>query len=197
MLMARPTARSLLQLLVLIVLLGCACGLEAGRVASLRSEIESLLDHVAHATGYGINVGLVGEGLDMGIGAGPRNPVGLPRKAAPGNVTGNDTYILGSGTKPFTATAIMRLVDAGKISLDDPASTYLDKPMQAMWNTTLVGLFGARAAKITVGHLIRMRTGLNDMDTPAFDDTMLNSTGLHSPLLDLQHVANFTQPFGP
>ena len=37
----------------------------------------------------------------------------------------DSVYIVASITKPVTATAMMMLVDRGKVSLGDPVSTYL------------------------------------------------------------------------
>ena len=34
-------------------------------------------------------------------------------------MTRDDTFVLGSATKPYTAAGVMRLVDAGVLSLDD------------------------------------------------------------------------------
>lgn len=136
-------------------------------------------------------------GRDFGLGSGPRTPFGLPRYAKPGNLTGNDTGILGSGTKPYTAAGAMRLVDQGKVSLDDKASIHLDGPMKAMWNTSFVGLFGVNATNVTVGNILRMQSGLADMDNSKYEAKVLvNETHGHSPLEDLQYVANLTGPFG-
>jgi CubicO group peptidase (beta-lactamase class C family) len=57
---------------------------------------------------------------------------------------------MGSGTKPFTAAAVMQLVDQGKVKLSDKVHTHVDNPLRDNWNTTLVELFGPMAANITV-----------------------------------------------
>ena len=64
--------------------------------------------------------------------------VPLTNSSPSGTVTGQDTFQMGSGTKPFTATAVMQLVEAGKVKLDDPVHIHVDKPMTDMWNTTFV-----------------------------------------------------------
>ena len=61
--------------------------------------------------------------------------------------TANDTVVLGSGTKPYVAAAVMRLVDAGRVALADTAATHIDRVMQRLWNTTFVGLLGAPAVR--------------------------------------------------
>jgi CubicO group peptidase (beta-lactamase class C family) len=58
---------------------------------------------------------------------------------------------LGSANKMFTETAIMQLVEAGKIKLSDPVSTYVD----ASWLAPEV------ASRITVGQLMAHTSGLD------------------------------------
>ncbi len=41
-------------------------------------------------------------------------------------VTPQTLFRIGSTTKPLTGTAIMRLVEAGKLDLDEPIKTYID-----------------------------------------------------------------------
>jgi len=65
-------------------------------------------------------------------------------------MTGNDTGILGSGTKGFTATAVMKLVDAGLVNLQDPAPMHVDPSMKLSWNKTMEDLYGPRVYKVTV-----------------------------------------------
>jgi D-alanyl-D-alanine carboxypeptidase len=105
---------------------------------------------------------------------------------------------LGSGTKGFTATAIMKLADTGKLNLDDPVYIHTDEPMLRMWNTTLVDLYGERVKKVTVRHLIFMKSGIQDFDYPSYDYDLLENGGhkLHEPLEMLQFVANMTEKDG-
>src|SRR5262249_43364031 len=46
------------------------------------------------------------------------------------SATASTVYEIGSLTKQFTATAITRLVEQGKLKLDDPISRYLAYPLQ-------------------------------------------------------------------
>lgn len=46
-------------------------------------------------------------------------------------------YILGSCTKPFTAVAVLQLMEAGKVDLDAPISRYLDG-LPAAWSAITV-----------------------------------------------------------
>ncbi len=52
-------------------------------------------------------------------------------------VTRNSLFTLNSSTKSFTGVAIMQLVQAGKLSLDAPASTYIDD-WPAQWGTVSI-----------------------------------------------------------
>jgi len=66
-------------------------------------------------------------------------------------VTAQTPFILGSTSKSFTALAIMQLVEAGKIDLDAPVTTYLP------WFRTGDA---AASAQITVRHLLHQNSGL-------------------------------------
>jgi CubicO group peptidase (beta-lactamase class C family) len=59
---------------------------------------------------------------------------------------------------------------------------------------TLVGLFGADAAKITVGHILRMESGVQDFDQPKYDELILENEShmRHSPLEFVEFAANQT-----
>ena len=102
---------------------------------------------------------------------------GFP-KTIGGNATGTDRFLFGSGTKPFTATAIIRLQQQGLIkSLDDAASIYADPVLADLKpGTSLVGMLGARAGKVTVANLIQMQSGIADFDVPNFDNQVKCST---------------------
>ena len=68
---------------------------------------------------------------------------------------------LGSATKPFTAAAVLRLADRGLLRLDDAAGPYVDK---WLGNASLAGLYGPRAANVTLRMLLSMRSGMPDYD---------------------------------
>jgi CubicO group peptidase (beta-lactamase class C family) len=61
-------------------------------------------------------------------------------------------FLIGSNSKPFTATAMMRLVEAGKVRLEDPVRTYLPD-LRLQDETT--------AAAVTVGNLLNHTSGWN------------------------------------
>lgn len=57
-------------------------------------------------------------------------------------------FRVGSNTKPIVAAVVLQLVEEGKVSLDEPLTTYL--PEYSEWSD------------ITVRHLLNMRSGLKD-----------------------------------
>lgn len=71
--------------------------------------------------------------------------------------------------------------------------------MQRMWNTTLVQLFGPLAANVTVGHLLRMQSGIADFESCQpplkFDvDTLKNGTQEMSPFKVFKFIADLPAP---
>jgi CubicO group peptidase (beta-lactamase class C family) len=68
-------------------------------------------------------------------------------------VDADTIYRIGSITKSFTAVAVLRLRDAGKVSLDVPAATYLPDLAGVLYPT-------ADAPPITVRHLLTHTSGL-------------------------------------
>ena len=62
---------------------------------------------------------------------------GMANLEAESPVKTNSVFELASVTKPFTATAIMMLVEEGKIQLDNPVSAYLDHTPEVWKNITV------------------------------------------------------------
>ena len=186
---------------MMLALLGCslATGLSATASDTLQQEIQAFIDSVATESGFSFSVGYVDENTSFGLGAGPRSPKGY-NVSLPGNVRGEDTMLLGSGTKPFTAAAIMRLVEAGEVSLSDAASTHVDVALERIGDSrakSLVGLYGAKAARVTIGQLMGMQSGIGDFDVASYDDALLKAgSSYHSILEPLLAVAAFTAPDG-
>ncbi len=79
----------------------------------------------------------------------------------------NTPMFIAELTQPFTALAVMQLVEAGKIDLDAPAQTYLPDFQVA----------GAQGKQITVRQLLNQTSGLSDLtysvnlpDTASIED---------------------------
>lgn len=101
----------------------------------------------------GLALGIVrGDDVPFLKGYGRADPAGRP-------VTPQTPFVLGSITKPFTALAVMQLVDAGTVQLDAPVQRYIP------WFRTADS---AASARITVRQLLTMRSGL-----PQLYDTQL------------------------
>lgn len=75
----------------------------------------------------------------------------LSRKAGAKPCDSDSVFLVASISKPVTAMAVMRLVDQGRISLDDPAQKYLPE------------FKGDGRERITVRNLLSHTSGLPDM----------------------------------
>ncbi|MEE1786136.1 serine hydrolase [Streptomyces sp. SP17BM10] len=105
------------------------------------AELDSAIQRVLSQTGVpGINVGIITPGGTY------QKSFGVADKTAGTAMDPSLHLRIGSETKTFTATAVLRLVDQGKVGLDDPISKYVD------------GVPGGDG--ITVRQLGEMRSGL-------------------------------------
>ncbi len=94
---------------------------------------------------------------------------GVTNLEHPAPVTVDTRFQIGSISKVFTGTAIMALVDQGKIDLDAPVTTWIpDLPLK----------HGSALAKLTLRHLLNHTTGFEGdvfFDTGAGDDALSSS----------------------
>lgn len=162
-----------------------------GGNGELRQALQAQMDMLAQKSGFALQLGWKSGTDEFILAAGQYQ---LPNTKVNKSVTPTDTFLFGSGTKPFIAAAVMRLVAAGQVSLDDPLQQHIDRWLDKLKpGTSLVGLFGPEAAKVTVGHVLRMESGIQDFDQPAFDQFLLqnNETYLmHSPLEFIENAAS-------
>ena len=83
------------------------------------------------------------------------------------------TYEIGSITKSFTAVAIMKLVEQGKISMDDTLEKYFPEYSDCAYYD--------RTSKVTVSNMLHMRSGIPDyvnQPTLFFDaETIMDALG--------------------
>ncbi len=85
----------------------------------------------------------------------------------------SDRYIWGSITKISTGSAILKLAQEGKLSIDDPVCPYVDPMLAAMHKqdpanfnyTSCADLWGPMSAMVTIRHLATMNSGIPDFDT--------------------------------
>jgi CubicO group peptidase (beta-lactamase class C family) len=155
----------------------------------LVKQVQIILDEAVAGTPYAIQMGMVSEehGLDFGVASGKHNSSGKAVDPL------TDTFLFGSGTKPFTASAIMKLVENGTIRLSDKASKFVDLIL-AKNGTSLAELFGRRASNITVDHLVSMQSGLADFDVPAIDIPVLEDGTFFPPEAFLRAASNCSTP---
>lgn len=156
---------------------------ELERLANLKRSLQVVLDEVvAVHPKTALQLGWKSDIAEFALASGR---IHRPDEAKPRHVTVNDTFLFGSGTKPFTAAAVMALVDRGAVSLDDSLGFHIDPVLDRLHaGASLKGLFGANASRITVGQVLRMQSGVQDFDFPPFDNYLLrpNETySVHSP----------------
>lgn len=102
-------------------------------------------------------------------------------------VTVRTPFILGSTSKSFTALAVMQLVEAGRVNLDAPVTTYLP------WFRTRNS---AESSQITVRHLLNQTSGLRTYEgRQGFCDTDQSQMALENGVRSL-FTARLRQPAG-
>lgn len=102
-----------------------------------------------------------------------------------------DIVPAGSLTKSFTAAAIMRLVEAGEIGINDTALPLANKALQNWGETyTLEDLYPPQLANATIKQLLAMETGIMEYYDPAVEAETDND-----PLHDItpqEYLTNLT-----
>jgi len=165
----------------------------------LQDDLEALIAKITAVTGYTLSLGYKdAQGRDFGIGSGPRDPPGFATVVG-GEADNTDRFLFGSGTKPMTAVAVLRLHQQGIIaSLNDPASKYIDPVLADMSqaHTTMAGLLGAPAGRVTIAHLIQMQSGIADFDVPLLDNAILKE-GSSSPWRALSYISSLKDAICP
>ncbi len=107
-------------------------------------------------------------------------------------MSSNAIFRIASMTKPITSVAIMMLVDAGKIILDDPVSNYLPefkgRPVIDTFNEA-DATYTTRPAKreITIRHLMTHSSGLGYAFTNPTVKRIVEATQKSEPDLPLLH----------
>lgn len=129
---------------VLVLTSACAAAPTAAAQPDLAAELDRVIEKrltQMGAPGAIVSLSIPGE-IDYVKAFGTADPAtGAPMEVA-------DHHRIGSVTKTFTGTAVLRLVDQGRIALSDPISRYVD---------------GVPSGdQITLDMLGRMRSGLAD-----------------------------------
>jgi D-alanyl-D-alanine carboxypeptidase len=126
---------------------------------TLPAELAGRLDGMVRklAAGRGVRHAIVAvgraDGSPLWVGtAGPADDAGTP-------MTPDTPYFQASVTKLYIATAILRLMEQGRVSLDAPMAAYLPAELVAglhLWQGE------DRTGEVTVRHLLGHATGLED-----------------------------------
>jgi len=155
----------------LCLILASATLLTSSTASPLQSALQSLLDEKVqsykqiNATGFQLSWKSNDEEFTVASGtAGSRK------------VNTKDTFLFGSGAKPFTAAAIMKRWEQGKLDLNATVAHYVDSIFHAKLGKTFLELFGPNATTMTVWHLVTMQSGIPDFDVPSFDDKVLRTS---------------------
>ncbi|GII61101.1 serine hydrolase [Sphaerisporangium krabiense] len=114
--------------------------------ASLPASVDAYVERYRAATG------LPGAAVAITKGTTVVHAAGYGRTAAGEPVTAGTPMAMASVSKSFTALAVMRLAERGRISLDQPVRRYLPEFTMA----------DPRAAKITVRQLLDQTSGMAD-----------------------------------
>src|SRR5687767_1537444 len=90
--------------------------------SQIRRSLGSFVTKTMDTLGVpGVSVGILHDGDEVSAGFGVTN-IEHPQQVDEGTL-----FQIGSTTKTFTATVMMRLVEEGKVDLDKPVVTYLPK----------------------------------------------------------------------
>jgi CubicO group peptidase (beta-lactamase class C family) len=132
--------------LLVIVLISCCQGIGGS------DPFEDYLDSVENTRGFSGSY-LVARG-DSVLARGGRGFASLEdgRLNRPGT-----RFLIGSMTKPFTAVAVLQLVEDGLVNLDDPVAKYIDTLKPEV------------AGRVTIHDLLSHRSGIPDViENPEF-----------------------------
>ena len=139
------------------------------------AAIDRFVDEERKAQGIpGLALGIVHDGEIVHLqGFGTAGPNGRP-------VTPTSLFQVNSVAKAFTATAVMQLVEDGKVELDAPVQRYL--PSFRVADATA-------SARITVRHLLTHTSGIassSRLESDAAFNTDVNDTALENAVSSLQ-----------
>lgn len=144
----------------------------ASAQSKLQTALQTLMDQKLasyqkrHTTAMQLSWKSASEEFTIGVGtAGSRK------------ITKDDTFLFGSGAKPFTAAMVMKRWEQGKLDLNATVSHYVDPLFKAKLGKTFVDLYGPNATAMTVYHLVAMESGIPDFDVPTQDKKVLTEHG--------------------
>jgi CubicO group peptidase (beta-lactamase class C family) len=167
--LAKMSKKKLTLLLAVLVAAGVAAfGPGGGRSGGAPSAAKAL----SYVTGHRLDLGA--PGIAVGVVTNQRMST-----ASAGDVTVDTPIPVGSVTKSFTALAVMQLVEAGKVKLDEPVVRYLP---------TFATADRAYSDRITVRELLSHTSGIPTV--AGVDPLSGPQTTLTAQVSALQHEAS-------
>ncbi len=151
------------------------------RLSSAFPTIDRLMrDFAERAKVPGIGYGIIVDGKVVHLGVS-----GLRDVKAHAPVESTSVFRIASMTKSFTALAILQLRDAGKLSLEDPAETYVPELRGLRYPTS-------DSPRITIRHLLSHSEGFPE-DNP-WGDQQLSRTDAEMAAMMRQGIPFSTAP---
>lgn len=143
----------------------------------LESSLQQLLNlFTFYSKGTALSLGVALPNRTISLTSGHRRMYGNNVNDS-GLALPSDAFAMGSTTKMYTAAAVLRLVDAGKIGLDDKALPHLDTLWTRLNGTSIVNVLGPQIGNVTVRQLLQMRSGIPDFDNMASRAYQLDHPG--------------------
>ncbi len=132
-----------------------------------KSRIADAVRTAAGQSRYrGCYVVVVGDSVVLCSGRGVRIPEAAAASDGAKPIDDRSTFEIASISKPFTAIAILQLVEQGKIDLDAPITRYLGEDLKGVANAD-----ASPAAKVTIRQMLSHQTGLdNDTGISPYDE---------------------------
>lgn len=179
--------RMLVLLILIVFLSACSSGSKSTpRVTSvsLHAQLQTVVDNAVESGLPGVSLHLQDGDEHISVVAG----VVDQQTAEP--MTASSISHAGSIGKAFTATLVLRLVDMGFLSLEDPIDLWLDPAMSAMIS---------ESDKITVKMLLAHTNGIpNYFEIPEFQIAFLEAPGkVWTPMEILGFIENEENHFAP
>ena len=141
--------------------------------APLGPLLQPILDNVARTYECGVGVGVrLSDGTALSLASGSTD--GKARLARP-----SDRWVWGSVTKLLTGASVLRLVEEGRLALNDTIVSHVDPILaaqraaapSAMNFSSLAELYGDAVNAVTVEQCARMQSGIPDYDTAKPDES--------------------------
>jgi D-alanyl-D-alanine carboxypeptidase len=158
---------------------------------STSARLQRLVDSLSRAnpTISGISLAVIGRGGCMRF----EGATGIANRATGERLTPAHTHRIASNTKTYVAAAVMRLVEDGRLSLDDPITRHLSAGHLAALRRD-----GYDVDRITVRHLITHRAGIYDyaMDNRFIAVTLATPTHRWTRSEQVDSAMTWGAPYG-